>query len=171
MRQEKQLLLDELSEKIRESKGFLVTEYKGLTASQSRQFRNSMFEFGAEFEVVRKRVFIKAAEHSGLPVGNQTFQGHVGVIFTAQDPTEMVKQAVKYSESNGNSLVPLAGHIDGVLCSGEDILAIAKLPGIQELRAQFLGLLEAPMAQTVGVVQSMLTSVLFCLEEKSKQSE
>ncbi len=171
MREEKQLLLDELSDKIQGSKGFLVAEYKGLTATAARNFRNSLCDFGAEFEVVRKRVFAKAAEGSGLSLGNQRWQGHVGVVFTTQDPTEMVKHTVKYSETNGDALVPLAGHIDGVFCSGSEILAIAKLPGIQELRAQFLGLLEAPMSQTVGVVQSILTSVLFCLEEKSKKSE
>jgi large subunit ribosomal protein L10 len=169
MRQEKQLLLDDLSDKISASKGFIIAEYKGFSAAQARGFRNHMQEFGAEFEVVRKRVFVKAAEASGIEFNADKLQGHIGIIFANQDATETVKQTVKYSESNNNVIVPLAGHIEGAVCSQADIQALAKLPGLNELRAQLLGLLQAPMSQTVGVLQAVLASVMYCIEEKSKK--
>jgi large subunit ribosomal protein L10 len=36
------------------------------------------------------------------------------------------------------------------------------------MRAQFLGLLEAVPAQTLGVMDALLTSVVYCLDNKSK---
>jgi large subunit ribosomal protein L10 len=46
---------------------------------------------------------------------------------------------------------------------------ISKLPTLLEMRAQFLGLLEAPMTQTLGTIQAMLTSVIYCLDNKAKK--
>ena len=39
-----------------------------------------------------------------------------------------------------------------------------------EMRAQFLGLLEAPLAQTLAVMDAVLSSVVYCLDNKSKEA-
>jgi large subunit ribosomal protein L10 len=169
MREEKQLLLDEIKEKIEESSGFVALNYQSFTASRARQFRDSMAELGGEFEVVRKRVFIKAAESIGLQFNIQELQGHIGIIFARQDVTQVIKGAVKFGEDNDKAVTLLGGHVDGAICSADEIEAIAKLPGIQEMRAQLVGLLVAPMVQTVQALQAVLTNVLYCLEEKGKK--
>lgn len=169
MREEKQLLLDEIKQKIEESKGFVIAGYKNFSAARSREFRDKMAEVGGEFEIVKKRVFIKAAETIGLKLNICDYEGHIGIVFAHQDVVSLAKNAVKFSEDNDKAVMLLGGQIDGALCNAEDVEAIAKLPGINELRAQFLGLLEAPMAQTIGAVQAVLTSILYCLEEKSKK--
>lgn len=169
MREEKKFLLEEVKEKIEKSDGFIVASYKGFSAPRVKDFRNKMAEIGGEFEVVKKRVFIKAAETLGIDFNLQALSGHVGVIFAHDDAMAVAKGAVKYGEDNNNILSVLGGKIDGERCSAEDVEVIAKLPSLNELRAQILGLFEAPMAQTVGAIQAVLTSVLYCLEEKSKK--
>lgn len=169
MREEKQLLLDDLADKIRLSKGFIVTQYQDFSASRSRDFRNHLAQIGADFEVVRKRVFIKAAEAVGIALNPQIFTGHVAIVFANDDTTAVIKGTVKYGEENGHVVRPLGGQIEGAVCSKEDILAIAKLPNLPEMRAQLLGLLQAPMSQTLAVLQAVLASPLHCFEEKSKQ--
>jgi len=170
MREEKQLLLDDLADKIRASKGFVVAEYKSFSATRAREFRHQLAQIGAEFEVVRKRVFIKAAAATGVTLKDDMFSGHVGVIFALEDPTTMVKSVVKYGESNADTIRALGGQVEGEVCTQEEIVAIAKLPNLTEMRAQFLGLLEAPMSQTLAVLEAILTSPIYCVDEKSKQS-
>lgn len=169
MREEKQLLLDDLSDKINSSKGFIVTQYQDFTASRSNELRNHLAEVGAEFEVVRKRVFIKAAEVSGITFDPTLFTGHIGVIFAHDDTTATVKGAVKYGENNNDTLVPIVGQIDGAVCSQKELKALATLPSLDELRAQFVGLLQAPMAHTVGVMQAVMVAPLRCMDEKAKK--
>lgn len=169
MRDEKQLLLDEVKQKIEDSKGFVIARYQELTAARSREFRDKMAEAGGEFEVVKKRVFVKAAEKIGLKLDAIVLQGHIGIVFAHEDVMNVAKNAVKFSEDSNQVVTVLGGQIDGELCNAEEVEAIAKLPGLNELRAQFLGLLEAPMSQTIGAVQAILTSILYCLEEKSKK--
>ncbi len=170
MRAEKQLLLDEIKEKINGSKGFIVARYTAFSAARARAFRDHVAESGGEFEVVRKRVFIKAAKDSGCEFDLATLDGHVGVIFAQDDATQIAKSTVKYGDENEKSIAVLGGHIEGEFCTAEEVEAIAKLPSLRDLRAQILGLFEAPMSQTVGAVQAVLTCVLYCLEEKSKKN-
>jgi large subunit ribosomal protein L10 len=54
------------------------------------------------------------------------------------------------------------------MCSASDVEQISKLPGKDEMRSQFLGTLEAPLAQTLSVLEALLTSVMYCLENKSQ---
>lgn len=169
MREEKQLLLDEVKEKIQGSKGFIVTQYQNFNAQSARGFRDAVANANGEFEVVKKRVFVKAAELVGIKLNVSDFEGHIGVIFAKDDPTSLSKVALEYGENNDKSVLVVGGHIDGSLFSGEEVQAIARLPGLPELRSEFLGLLEAPMGQTVGLLQNLLTSVLYCLEEKSNK--
>ena len=170
MRAEKQFLLDEIKEKIEGSNGFIVARYQGFSPAQSREFRDSVAELGGEFEVVKKRVFVKAASTMGIEFEDASFEGHVGVLFANDDATALAKSAVKYGEQNDDAISVLGGHMDGQLMSAEEVVAVAKLPGINELRAQIVGLLQAPMSQTVGAMNAALTAVLHCLEEKSKKS-
>jgi len=169
MREEKQLLLDEIKEKIEESAGFVALNYQNFTAAKARAFRDKMAEVGGEFEVVRKRVFIKAAESVGIQIDTKTLSGHVGIVFAHEEATPVVKEAVKFGEDNDKAVTVLGGHIEGVVCTAEDVEALAKLPGIQEMRALILATLEAPMAQTVQIFQAVLASVLYCAEERSKK--
>ncbi|MCH9608939.1 MAG: 50S ribosomal protein L10 [Chlamydiales bacterium] len=169
MREEKQFLLDEITDKIKASKGFIVANYQEFTASRSREFRDVLAESGGEFEVVRKRVFIKAAESLGLKFELEKLKGHVGLVFAYEDTTKLAKGTVKFGEDNNDTISVLGGQVDGELCSAEDMIALAKLPSLNELRSQIVGLLQAPMAQTASVLQSALTSVLYCMEEKSKK--
>lgn len=169
MRAEKQLLLDEIQEKIEGSKGFIVARYQDLSAARAREFRDHVAEVGGDFEVVRKRIFIKAAAALGIELNVKALEGHVGIVFAQDDVTQVAKSTVKFGDEHDQSVAVLGGQIEGEFCSAEEVEAIAKLPSLQELRAQILGLFEAPMSQTVGAVQAVLTSVLYCLEEKSKK--
>lgn len=169
MRAEKQLLLDEIKEKIDKSSGFIALKYTNFTSARAREFRDKIVEAGGEFEVVRKRVFLKAAELANITFKEDDLEGHVGIAFAETDITQVAKSAVKYGEDTDQSISVLAGHIDGQPQSAEDVIAIAKLPSLPELRALFVGLLEAPMSQTVQVLNCALTGLLHCLEEKAKK--
>jgi large subunit ribosomal protein L10 len=172
MRAEKQLLLDEIKEKISGSKGFIIARYQGLTAQKARAFRDSVAAANGDFEVVKKRVFSKAAKEAGVEIGGFDYEGHVGVIFASEDSTlTLSKIAVKYGEDNEKAVEILGGMIDGQFCSGADVVQLTKLPSLEQMRAEVLGLLQAPLSGTLGVIQANLSSLLYCLDEKAKKGE
>ncbi len=166
MREEKQLLLDEVKEKIEESTGFVVACYKGLNAIRVREFRDHISEAKGEFEVVRKRIFVKAAKEAGIDFDPSLLEGHIGVIFAKEDALLVLKAALKHGEE---TIRFLGGRIDGEVCTAEEIEAIAKLPALPELRAQVVGLIQTVLAGPVTVMQAALTGVLCCIDEKAKK--
>ncbi|HSW72410.1 MAG TPA: 50S ribosomal protein L10 [Chlamydiales bacterium] len=172
MRKEKQFLLDEIQENIEGAKALLIAKYGNIEPNMSWKFRSQLANAGASFQIVKKRVLQKAAEKCGIAISSDALQGNIGVVYSEKDPLEATKLVYKFAEENEvAALEILVGHIEGKLYSAKDVKALSELPSMPEMRAQFLGLLEAPMSQTLSVIQSLLTSVMYCLENKSQTEE
>lgn len=170
MKHEKQLLLDEIKVRIQESPSYLIAQYAKLTANKANEFRRQMAKIGVDFEVVRKRVLVKAAENAGISLEVDALPGHIGIILPKSDPVEATKAVLQYSSSNENCFQLLGGRVEGLLVDAQDMKRLSELPTKPEMRAQFLGLLEAPMAQTLAVMDALLSSVVYCLDNKSKDA-
>lgn len=169
MRDEKQLLLDEIKEKIEGANALVLTRYRSLTPDKSADFRQLIGETGGAFTVVKKRLLLKAVEEIGISLDPSILEGQIGVLVGGEDAVSTTKALFKFASDHKNLFEVLGGHFEGQLCNAKDIEAISKLPSQDEMRAQFLGLLEAPMAQTLSVVEALLASVMHCLENKSQQ--
>jgi len=171
MRAEKQLLLDEIQEKIGQAKSLVLASYRKLEPNKAAAFRDELRKQGSGIGVVRKRIFAKAALASGVAIDLDTLQGHIAVVFISGDPVATTKTIFQFSKENEDVLTILGGRFDGQVCSAADVETISKLPSKDEMRAQFLGLLEAPMSQALATVEALLSSVMYCLENKSQESE
>ncbi len=169
MRAEKQLLLDEIKEQIEQRESFVIMRYFGLDANITADFRRQIAEMGGDVEVVKKRILVKAAQEAGIELDLETLQGHIGLVFAGEDPVQTTKAVFKLRKDTGKAVDVLGGRFEGQLYNAEDVEKLSKLPVKDEMRAQLLGLFEAPMAQTVAVMQSALCCVLYCLENKANE--
>ena len=170
MRKEKELLLDEIKQKIDATTAMIITRYKRLEPNTSWALREVLSKSGGLFEVVRKRVFLKAAEKAGIKLNEDLLKGHIGVVFANQaDAMVPAKAVLKFSEDHADLLELVCGHIEGKFVPGEEVVALAKLPGIDEMRAMFIGLLVAPMAQMLSVLEAKIAAEpLSVVEQKSE---
>ena len=168
MRQDKQLLLDEIKDQIVGSDSFVVMRYLKLNANKANQLRKEVGKLGGNIGVMRKRVLIKAAEAAGISLDVKALPGHIGLVYAKNDPLELTKLVVKFGEDNDKSVEVVGGRIDGQLYNAADVNALSKLPGKDEMRAQLLSVFEAPMAQTLAVMDALLSSVVYCLDNKAK---
>ncbi len=170
MRPEKQLLLDEIKDKITGSKALVLASYKRLEPNAAAAFRINLAKTGGSLEVVKKRVLMKAAKDAGITLDPGILQGHIAVVFADQDPIQTTKTVYQFSKENEEVLEVIGGRFEGSLCSAQDVEQISKLPSKDEMRAQFLGTLEAPLSQTLAVLEALLTSVMYCLDNKAEQN-
>ncbi len=166
---EKELFLEEIKAKVDPSLGFILASYRGINANAFAGFRNRMVEAGGDFFVIKKRVFIKAAKDLNLEYAVNDLTGHVGLAFAKTNFVALTKALYDFKNENLETITVLGGHFEGRKCSMQDVELISKLPSQNEMRAQFLGLLVAPMTQTLGVLQAMLSSVIYCLDNKAKK--
>jgi large subunit ribosomal protein L10 len=167
MRPEKKLLSTGIKDKIGASKGFLLARYAKMDPNVACKFRFALHKTGGDFEILRKRILMKAAEAAGCPLDKTLLGGHIGIIFAADDLLGTAKTVFKFKEEHNELLEVIGGRFEGQLYSAKDVEALSKLPTKDEMRAQFLGLLEAVPSATLGVIDALLTSVVHCLENKS----
>ncbi len=168
MRPEKQLLLDDIKGKISHAKGFLLTRYSKMDPNLASQFRLALNQTGGDFEVIRKRILLKAAQAAGCAIDRALLEGHIGVIFADEDLFQTAKAVFKFKGENEEVLEVIGGRFEGTLYSAKDVEALSKLPSKPEMQAQLLGTLEAVPSQLLAVIDALLTSVGFCLDNKSK---
>lgn len=171
MREEKKLLLKEIKDKIDGSKAFFITRYRNVDPNKASDFRINLSKIGGEFEVVRKRILIKAMGEAGIKLDESMLEGHIGVVFAKDDPIETTKAIFTFRKENEELLDVTGGRFDGQLCSAKDIETISELPSKEEMRAQLLSVFEAPLSQSLAVMDALLTSVVHCLENKSSEQQ
>lgn len=170
MRSEKQFLLDEVREMMDRHGSFVIMQYSRMSANTANAFRRQIAGMGGDVEMVNKRILVKAAKDSGVELDLATLPGHIGLVFTGADPIAATKAVVQLSKDSNEAIKILGGRFEGQLYAGVQVEELSKLPGKDEMRAQLLAVLEAPLQQTVGVMNALLCSVLYCLEGKSKKS-
>ncbi len=171
MRSEKQLLLDEIKEQIEKHDNFVIMQYAGLDANRTNDFRRQIAELGGNIEIVKKRVLVKAANELGIELNLTQLPGHIGIVFAGEDSVQTTKAVFQLRKETKNSVDVLGGRFDGSLLKAQDVEILSNLPSKDEMRAQLIATLVAPLQQTVGAVNAILCSVLYCLENKSKKEE
>src|SRR5262249_35545059 len=140
--------------------------YLGLNANKANDFRREVLKLGGDVSMMRKRVLIKAAEAEGIPLDVDTLPGHIGLVYAKHDPIEMTKFVFKFSQENDKAVQVVGGRFDGIIYRAADVEMLSKLPGKNEMRAELLSVLEAPLSQTLAVMDALVCSVVYCLDNK-----
>lgn len=169
MRQEKQLLLDEIKGQIDQHSTFLIMRNLGIKANSANAFRDDLAKSGGHVEIVRKRIMVKAAKIAGVELDIDALTGHIGLIFAGNDPLETIKEAFKFCQDNRKTIEIIGGQFEGKLHTVEQMEMLSKLPNIDGMRAELLSVLEAPLSSTLSVMNSLVASVVYCLDNKCKQ--
>lgn len=169
MRAEKQLLLDEVKEHIQSAQGFLLMSYQKMDPNLTFEFRQSIAQTGGFLYVVKRRIFLKAAKEAGLKINDEMLQGHLGIVYALEDPISTTKAVYQYKKDYREMIEVLGANFEGKICEPKEVEEISKLPSQIEMRSQFVGVLEAPMSGTLLTIESLLTSVIYCIENKAKK--
>ena len=169
MKAEKQLLLDEVQSTL-EGDTFIVAQYDKLTSVLAHDLRKTVAKTWGKFTVVKKRLLVKAATKIGVELDLKSdLKGHIAVVRPGEDSLVTIKDIYDFRKENSDVLTVVKGQFDGKVCSGDEVETLSKLPSKDVMRAQLLGLFVAPMAQTVSVMNALLTAPLYCLENKIKK--
>lgn len=171
MRAEKQFLLDDIKNQIARSPSFVLASYKGIDPNKASDFRKLILGTGGFFYVVRKRIFMKAAKESGLSFNLEKLQGHIGIIYSGEEPQATTKAVYSFIKDNEALLEVLGGLFDGRLCSPSQVEEISKLGSKEEVRAELLGLFEEPLSAVVSLMAAHLSGLISCIENKREKDE
>lgn len=183
-RERKEEIIATYADILDRSEGFVVTEYRGMKMKQFNDIRGVLRDTDASLVVTKNRLFKLALNDKGYPVPDSLLTGPVAVSFAHSDMPGMVK-ALLDRRKEMPLLILKGGLVGGSVFGEEDLDAISKLPSLDELHAQILGLvasapqglvdvLNAPTQNLVNVFQAgvgSLASVLAAHVAKQEQGD
>lgn len=171
MRPEKQFLTKEYLTRLNASPFFIVVDYKGLSVGHLTELRKRLTKAGAEIHIVKNSIFRLAAKEAGVADLNGSLAGQLAVV-TGQKDISTAAKVVKTFGSESDKLKVHFGYLNNQRLNPASILTLADLPSIEVLRAQLLGVLNAPASKFVRLLStpaSQLARVLQARQDKLAQ--
>lgn len=157
-KEEKNVVIGELTQKFNEFNYFYITDSSALTVGQINKFRKFCFEKGVEYQVVKNTLIAKALQTLSTDYTEFTdkvLKGASGIIFSTSGnlPAKLLKEFKKTSSID--KIVFKGASIDSSFFIGADQLdALVKLKSKQELIGDIIGLLQSPAKNVVSALLS-----------------
>ena len=168
-RTEKQQLIDELHKELEASPHAVLVDFRGLSVPAATEFRKRMRASGSRYRVVKNSLALRASKGTALERLQSKLQGTTGIAYTGDDPVAMAKALVDFAKDHP-ALSVKGGVVAGSqVLDAEGVKALSTMPGLPELRARLLGLLQAPATQLVrllGTPGNQLARVMKAHQDK-----
>lgn len=163
---QKQAVVAEVTESISDAQAMILAEYRGLTVSELTGLRSQARETGVFVRVVKNTLAKRAVKGSPFECLDGHFVGPV-IMAASEDPVAAAKLVSKFAKDL-DELKITVGCMNGDKINEEQIQALAKLPGREELLAMLVGTMQAPIArfvQTLNEVPTRFVRTLAAIEE------
>ncbi|MBX2995871.1 MAG: 50S ribosomal protein L10 [Bdellovibrionaceae bacterium] len=153
-----------LAEKFNKAKAAFIVDFKGMKVEQVTQLRKKLHPVESEMKVVRNTLARRALkDHPEMEKAiSGSFKGTNAIVFAYGDVSASAKLLSTFSK-DVELLQLKTGVMDNQAMDAGRINYLATLPTKDVLRAQFLGVLQAPaskLARTLNEVPASLARVL-----------
>jgi large subunit ribosomal protein L10 len=169
-KEDKERVVAELTEKLRNSDTMIVADYRGLTMPQIDTLRGRLIEQGATFTVVKNTLTRRAAEAAGAEALLALLEGPTAIAFIEADGDAVaVAKALADSARETRILEIRGGVMQGRPISGPEVEELAKLPPLEILRGQVIGAVIAPLNNLLALVNAPLQNLYGLIDARIEQ--
>lgn len=137
--------VEEIKNLISNSKSVVLVDYRGITVASDTALRKNFREKNVVYKVIKNTLFKKACEQLGVTGLDEALNGTTAFAFGMEDETSAprnIKQAMK----DYTTLSIKAGLVNGKAVSDQEIITLASIPAKEQLVAQLLYVLNAPVS-------------------------
>ncbi|PIY63239.1 50S ribosomal protein L10 [Candidatus Uhrbacteria bacterium CG_4_10_14_0_8_um_filter_58_22] len=161
-RQQKEAEVREVAEGLKEAKSIVVADLSPLKVQENTMLRQKAKLQSVRVKGVKKTLFRLAAKEAGLTVDESSVGGSMTLLLGLGDevaPARLVAEIQK--ERKGLNIQ--GGILESRWMTSEEVIALAKLPSKDQLIAQVVGSIRAPLSGLVGVLQGNLRNLVYVL--------
>ncbi|MFZ9669799.1 MAG: 50S ribosomal protein L10 [Solirubrobacterales bacterium] len=167
-RQQKEALVEELGEEIREADSIFAIDYRGISVTQSAELRGKLREADASFRVVKNRLTKLAAEKAGVAELEPMLDGPTALTFVRGDVATAAKAITTFNREY--EVLSYKGGLMGEMLLDEDrFKEIARLPSRDALNAQLAGMVASPIVTLTRGLGSMVQGLAIQLSKIAEQ--
>lgn len=170
-KERKQALIELYGGKMARAQVMIWSRYRGIPAGQLTTLRRQLKAHKAEAVVVKNTLLHHTLQNAQQPVDKEMMSGPCLVTFIYGEIPPATKAVVDFSRVNGDLFQIVGGVVGGKLATGEQVRSLVSLPSREQMLAQLLGGLQAPISGLVGTLSAALRGIMTVLSERGKQLE
>lgn len=169
-RTEKAEVVGELVEAFGSAQALLVADPRGLNVGAMRELRSRLREQDATFRVAKNTLARIAAREAGREALVDLLNGPTGIALCRSDPAPVAKALAEYARAT-RMLELRGGVLDGRALDADGIQRLATLPPREQLYAQLVGGIAAPLSGLVNVLAQLPRGLVVALDQIRQQKE
>lgn len=154
IREEKQQVVEAVTNKLQQSVCTIIADYRGLNVAQVTELRKQLREANVEFEVVKNTLARRAAASVDLGELEEHLVGPTAIAYSNDDLVAPAKILSQFAKSN-NELEIKAGVLEGAVVTVDQIKKLADLPSREGLLSMLLSVLQAPVRNFALAVKAV----------------
>ncbi|HLG70200.1 MAG TPA: 50S ribosomal protein L10 [Chloroflexota bacterium] len=163
--------IDDIAQKLRDSKVAIFTNYRGLTVKDIADLRNRLRPANVKYEVVKNTLTRFAAQKADISADlSSVLEGPTAIAFGHDDVVQAAKAVNDYARTSRVFEIK-AGLLENRVLSAAEITSLASLPAKPQLQAQVLGTMTAPIQNLLGVLNAASRDLLSVLVQRQTQLE
>jgi large subunit ribosomal protein L10 len=168
-RARKEEALATYAEWFKKSQAVILVEYTGVKMKDLDNIRAKIRESGGEFHVVKNTLARRAFADSGMELPADYLVKSTAVSLAFTDPASTAKALS--DATKGSQVVKVkGGFMSGQVLNAAQVKALAEMPPLPVMRAQLLGVLQAPagkLVRTIAEPARGLAAVIKAFAEKA----
>jgi large subunit ribosomal protein L10 len=165
---EKKNLLDGLSDRISRSKAVVFTNYQGLKVQDLNTLRNQLKAKNIEYKIVKNTLAKKTLNEQKIKFDESILDQPAAVAFSYDDEVEPNKIIYQFSKQN-DKLGILGAIVNKEFVGSDAVKSLAMLPSREQLYANVVGSISAPISGFVNVLSGNLRGLVSVLKQYHDQ--
>jgi large subunit ribosomal protein L10 len=167
-RTEKEEVISRLREKMAKAKAAILAEPKGLDVATVTELRKKFRDAQIDYKIVKNTLAQRAAKGTPVEPLVEKFVGPTALIMSYGDVVAPAKIVSDFAKDRENFTIRTAV-IEGRVVDAKGIQALAKMPGLNELRGQIVGMIAQPaqkLARMIATPGQKLAQVVKARQEQ-----
>jgi large subunit ribosomal protein L10 len=169
LKKDKERVVAELVERLRESDTLIVADYRGLTMSEIDGVRTELLKHGARFSVVKNTLTKRAAEEAGVNSLVELLEGPTAIAFVLEGDMVAVAKSLNDTARQTKVLSLKGGILQGQPVGADEVQKLAALPPMNVLQGQVLGAVVGPLNAIVGLFTAPLRDLVGVVDARIQQ--
>lgn len=166
--QAKAAIIDEMTEKLKQSRAAVLLQTEGLTVTEMQELRRRLRAAGVDLYVIKNTLLRIASERASYRDLSGILNGPTSIAISTEDEIAPAKTISDYMRQVKTSkpVVIKAGILENGPISAAEVEVLSKVPSRDQVRAEAVSAIQGPLSQVYGVLTAPMRDLVNVLEAR-----
>ena len=158
-RVQKEAMLSTLADRLSRSESVVFISLSKIKVDQAEELRDAFFKDGLQLQIAKNSLLKRVLADASIEVPAEILDQPLGLVYSYSDVVAGPKAVTPFLKDI-EELRILGGITSGAFITPAQVSALAKLPSREQLLAQLVGTLQAPISGMVNVMAGNLRNLV-----------